>query len=400
MNLKHLTLHFSPRMRLQNEPSIHPETYFKRFLTSERKLSVVSIALYNLFAKKPENVEDIFEFHSLESMTDIREINDEEDKSSLFFDDSWKRPTDVVLNLKMMRTDFFNFDMAQILGEITGLEYVYFVNRHPSGLTTPPNTSFTGPSSNESSVSIDHESSSSRHFVRNRKDLNTTLRDAYLNALVTKHGPTLVHLALPTRWPLSLSQFARLVRAAPNLTQLSLAVDTGSLQSLRLLFPFLQQLRVLRLLVPTERDIHIYSCNGEGMTLRSMFEQDDSIHIRVLGREMIGEEGRNDSFPQMKYVILGWKAFELGGVHEVEEQVTLDEKTCAEDSPVGQEVSDGVRSHDSEPEQTNNDGDDSNCQVQLTKVVKVKRREVKRVPWEVVSDIEILRMDSREVIAD
>ena len=408
VNLKHLTMHFSPRMRLQNEPSINLETYFKRFLGTKKQLNVESIAQFNVFAKKPEDIDEVCDISKIRHITDIRAVGNEDDESATFLDESWKKPHCQRLHLTSIRTDFLNHHLAQALDQqIHGLQRVYLVNRFPSHLITPPaSTSPSDPSppSNRTSESTppDRDTTiNNRYSTSPTKDRNTILRDAYLNALIDRHGPNLVHLALPTRWPLPLSLLHRLIRAAPNLTQLSIAVESESFQNLRLLLPFLGKLRVMRLLVPTERDIQIYGCAKTGMSLRRIIEEADETHIRVMGREMIYEEGRNEVFPEMKYVILGWKAFELGGMHEIEVPEEEEDPSLAINGhPPDQVLADdmeeaNVNGHRSEEQEMSCD---KRSDAKPEKMVKVWRRRVKRVPWDAVRDIEILKMDSQEIV--
>jgi len=116
-----------------------------------------------------------------------------------------------------------------------------------------------------------------------------------------------------------------------------------------MLLPFLKNIRAIRLLIPTTGpEAHV-------QRFESMVESEDIVHEEHIGRETAGED-----FPNLRYVGLGWKAWELGGHYE---------KTIK------------VMHEDGEEEE---------------KVVL--RRKVRRVDFDVVKEVEIWKMDSLEVI--
>ena len=245
-----------------------------------------------------------------------------------------------------MRHDRLSKHFVQHLGKMHGLERLYLINpRHipmmPNGHTGPSPQSAPTPATTPSDAS-------SNNVFNNRTVPKTSIRDACIDTIISNHGSTLKHLILPDRWPMSNAMVGRLFRNCPNITQLALAPEIASFSGMRMLLPFLKQIRAVRLLIPTTGDI------AQQQKFASLVEEEDDVHEEHIGRETA------EDFPNLRYMGLGWKVWELGGHFEKVFKVK------------------------------NEDGVDEE---------RVSRtRRCKRVDRGVVRDVEIWKMDSLDVI--
>ncbi|KAL1965682.1 hypothetical protein VTN77DRAFT_5182 [Rasamsonia byssochlamydoides] len=340
-NLRELKMHWSPRMREAQEPSVILHDYFRK-CSKERPLKLKKIAMQNLYARNTEDWSEAIDQSSIEEVTFLSSPGFEDAASSTFVHNTWtSRPPAGQVNFKSIRHDSFNKKHCEFLTTFTGLERLYFVNPvhdqlnsprqsvGPSSTTvTPPrveNTTNTAPTTAASAIAARAVSPASPHSPLNSVNQNILMRDTYFNTIVGNHGATLRHLLLPSRWPLSANLIARLVHACPNLEQLALAAEISALETSRLLLPFLRKLVAIRILIPqpavsekaASGQSTIFQANGGAFfsapTIADVLELDDHIHNEMMGAALADKE----TFGKLKVVGLGWKGWELGEFYTI-----------------------------------------------------------------------------------
>jgi len=374
--LEALQMHFSTRMRDQSEPSVHLSYFFRRNIAAKRKLRLKTVGLYNLFAGV-DSVEmiDAVDSTCCEHFTSLNTFGNDEDRGPLsngnathFLDSNWLVPIDVEHpKPKSVRLDHLATYHAQDLARSTGLERLYLINARHKPDVPPGDTAFSSPPNSEASspsasASAPCGSSTTPRSARGVATPNTALRDLYFDNICNVCGPTLQHLILPARWPLPTAMIARLIRSCPNLTQLSCAMECTSFDMIRMLMPFLSNLWAIRVLAPAQG-------GDEGRKRKAMFDRfaglDDAYHEEKFAQELSPDQknGAKGDFPDLKYIGLGHKVWEIGGLVEQTIQVTDQE----EDGPVQREEI-------------------------------VWRRKVKRIQEKDVMDVEIWKMDTLDVI--
>lgn len=260
--LRDLKMHWSPRMRNEQEPSVMLSTYFRKCIAAKKPLAVRRVSLQNLYALHNEDFGLAFDPHTVEDVTILNNTGAEgPDFMNTFVDSTWPtNPPHNASKLRSMRQDALSKRHSDFLGSFTGLQRLYFVSARgdPNDCFSSRRSS-TGPSPTAPTPPVD-----TNHFLSNGVSANSpadspasnsglqiNIRDSYFNNIITNHASTLRQLLLPSRWPLPASLIARLVHSAPHLEQLALATELSSMETLGLLLPFLRHLVALRLLVPT-----------------------------------------------------------------------------------------------------------------------------------------------------
>lgn len=383
--LDNVQLHFSPRMRDQGEPSVVLSQFFRKLVMAKKQLKISRMGVYNLLA--PMDATECISAVDTTACRDFTALNSfgiDEDKftaasnATYFIDRTWLVPIDQVdkPKPKLLRVDQLHKRHALELQRATGLEYLYLVNaRHkPEGANGCALSTPTSRDASPRAISVIGSGSSSRSS-RSTPTPNTSLRDLYMDNICNICGPTLKHLILPSRWPLPQTTVARLIRSAPNLTQLSAALMCTDLHVSRMLFPFLTKLYAIRLLSPTQE-------GPEGRKMQCIFEKfveaDDYYHAEKLSQELAetGPDGGKSDFPHLRYVGIGYKVWKIGGL--IEDRLKV---------PIANETS---------------TGDDSSWDTQREggawrEEITYKRR-VTRIEEEDVKHVEIWKMDSLDVI--
>jgi hypothetical protein len=258
--LRELKLHWSPRMRLAQEPSVSLHDYFRKCTAAKQPLSVKKLSFQNLYAFHSEEFNISFDPTTVEDVTFLNG-SDTVGLMNTFVENSW--PTivpDRKLKIRSMRMDTVSKRNSEFIGNFKGLERLYFVNvfdNSPDYLNSPrpgmgPAFSAMTPPVSDSPAANGTSANSPATAASPASQLNIALsvRDSYLANITINHGATLRHLLLCSKWPLSTSMIARLVHSCPNLEQLALATDFSSMDSLGMLVPFLRKLVALRLLIP------------------------------------------------------------------------------------------------------------------------------------------------------
>ncbi|KAA8652691.1 hypothetical protein EYZ11_007964 [Aspergillus tanneri] len=381
--LRDLKLHWSPRMRTAQEPSVMLHDYFRKCIAAKQPLSLKNIGLHNLYALHTEEFNLAFNQETVENVTILNNVGvDDLNFMNTFVDSSWpNNPPHKRIRIKSLRQDSLSRRHADFLGSFTGLEKIYFVNvsanpqenincprqwAPPGGLTPP---------------SLDQNHSPSNEAVAPTPDsiqsagMQTSVRDSYLNPLISNHCATLRHMLLPARWPLSSSTIARLVHASPRLEQFAFATEFSSMETLGLVLPFLRNLVALRLLVPTNNGSKLQStglgpchmpkplANGSNVftsarSFADIVEADDEVLLEKLSESLADQQ----VFSRLQLFGMGRKAFQLGEYYTIPaNQVEQESQVCQWQSP-STEITRDDKSPSSAPPQE----DDSHANGVLT----------------------------------
>ncbi|KAJ5312579.1 hypothetical protein PENANT_c007G06227 [Penicillium antarcticum] len=343
--LRDLKLHWSPRMRDAQEPSVSLHDYFRKLIANKQPLAVKKMSFQNLYAFHTEDFNFAFDPTTVEDVTFLSGVEGS-NLANTFMENSWPTvPPHGKLRIKSVRMDAVSKRNAEFIGNFQDLERLYFVNvtsesndylnspRHglasSSALTPPtyesqPNGAINGTSSNSPITSASPAS---------QLTATSSIRDVYLSHISVNHGATLRNLLLPSRWPLSTGMVGRLVHSCPNLEQLALATEFTSMDSLSLLIPFLRKLKALRLLIPpssgqpqnvpagsapgisrsAQRDTTLglsrplkeTIANAKSFT--ELVEMDDTALTDLISHDLANEQ----VYGNVKVLGLGWKAWEL-----------------------------------------------------------------------------------------
>ncbi|KAJ5945698.1 hypothetical protein N7454_002537 [Penicillium verhagenii] len=260
--LRELKLHWSPRMRIAQEPSISLHNYFRKSLAAKQPITVKKLSFQNMYAFHSEEFNIAFDPTTVEDVTFLSGT-DTPGLMNSFIEQSW--PTILPhkkLKIKSIRMDMVSKRNSEFLGNFKGLERIYFVSvtaDNPDCLNSPRFTNPPAPSALTPPVSeYPHVSGNGTNanspatLASPASQLHATLggRDSYLSNITLNHGASLRHLLLSSKWPLSTAMVARLVHGCPNLEQLGLATDLACMESLGMLVPFLRKLVALRLMIP------------------------------------------------------------------------------------------------------------------------------------------------------
>lgn len=362
--LRELNLHWSPRMRDAQEPSVSLHDYFRKLITHKQPLAVKKMSFQNLYAFHTEDFNFAFDPTTVEDVTFLTGV----EGSSLvntFVESSWPTvPPHAKLCIKSVRMDTVSKRNSEFIGNFTGLERLYFVNvnaESSDSLNSP--RAGGGPASSELTPPLsDHQlpgapnataANSPINYASPASQLNATssVRDIYLSHITTNHGATLRHLLLPSKWPLSTGMIARLVHSCPNLEQLALATEFSSLDSLGLLLPFLRKLKAMRLLIPPSSGQSQTSPTGAAIkatvsthsnsafdytkvagdsvmnakSLAELVDIDDAILTEMLSYSLADQQICGD----MKIIGMGWKTWELRGFYKAPIPSRLNEQSMS-----------------------------------------------------------------------
>ncbi|KAJ5894285.1 hypothetical protein N7495_005976 [Penicillium taxi] len=358
--LQDLRLHWSPRMRLAQEPSISLHDYFRKCIAAKQPLAVKKISFQNMFAFHSAEFNDAFDPTTVEDVTFLSGT-DNMSLGNKFVEHSWPvAPPHRKLKIKSCRVDAISKRNSEFLENFKGLERLYFVNvttdssdylnsPRPAGTgstaLTPPVTDYAvynAPTGTTNSPTV--------ASPVNQFNVTLSVRDKYLANIMTHHGASLRHLLLCSKWPLSTSMVARLVHSCPNLEQLALSTEFSSIESLGMLVPFLRRLVALRLLIPAgspapqtgpangssnrapnmsfdppfkikqlswaetsiELPKDVEDAISNARSLADLVDMDDQLLMKMMSFDLADKK----IFGRLKIVGLGWKAFELRDFYE------------------------------------------------------------------------------------
>ncbi|KAL5343190.1 hypothetical protein BJX70DRAFT_354785 [Aspergillus crustosus] len=336
--LRELKLHWSPRMRNMQEPSVMLHDYFRKCISAKQPLTIKKLGMANLYARHSEDFKEAFDSCTVEEVTMLHQIRADLTNLNTFVDSTWPVAPHQKMRLKSIRANVYNQRQSDFLGSFTGLEKIYFTGStspcdsiNSARQLAPAATTLTPPASDHTaSSSCDLITPTSADSPSNFPGMQARIRDNSINNIVLNHAATLRHLLLPARWALSSSTIARIVHACPQLEQLAFAADFSSMDTLGLLLPFLRNLRAMRLLVPTHitpsgteeaygQSTKFAACkdsNAADVHPRSMLELvelDDEILIEKLGETLADQQ----LFQHLKIIGFGRKAFLLGEYYTV-----------------------------------------------------------------------------------
>ena len=287
--LRHLKLHWSPRMREARELSTHESAYFGRCATAKYTIPLLSICIQNLYTYHDISGCNLFDHSLVESITFLNSTGGlGDDPGSVFVDQhSWRKTDeDAPSNLKMLRVDKVSYQQCSFIENVKGLEKLYLIGPQSSNgrrlKSTTPNNGTPLPNSPASSYS-------SASSIDNPNIMS--LKDEYIETITKKHGHTLKHLLLLPQWRLTDDEIALIMRRCPNLEQLGIGAEFSNFQHLRLLVPFLKRLTALRIL-----------SSPDDMTfVNKMREMDD----RGMHEKRLSEETAKWNLSKLQYMELG-----------------------------------------------------------------------------------------------
>lgn len=340
-HLEDLKMHWSPRMRENQEPSVVVHDYFRHCIRNKAPLKLKKLALHNLFSRHTNEWQEASDDSVLEEMTFLNGYSEDSPSHHTFVDKTWSiahMQISEITNLKLIRHDLVSKEFCEFLSCYRGLEKLYCVNAarsigsrpsmRPSGNNTIMRSYLVGNGigANGNFPSIAGNGSitapSSPRSPASNATLHLQLRDSYFNSVMANHGATLRHLILPSRWPLSSTTLARLVHICPNLEQVAFALEVSTMDAFALLIPFLRKLQAMRILIPsTEKSTQEQAITQPSLTspippFSSMYEMvdlDDDIHIEKISAVSADRErGRS-----LKVIGMGWKAWELGDFYYI-----------------------------------------------------------------------------------
>lgn len=287
--LRHLKLHWSPRMREEKELSTHESAYFGRCATARYSIPLRTVAIQNLYTCHDISGCDLFDHSLLERVTLLNSTGGLGDDPGTAFVDQhdWRRnEEDTPSNLKMLRLDKVSRQQCSFIESIKGLEKLYLIGPQPPQggrvKTITPNGGTPLPNSPASSQSSPSSTDSPNIMA---------LKDDYIEAITKKHGRTIKHLLLLPQWRLTDDDIALIVRQCPNLEQLGIGADFSSFKHLRLFVPFLSNLTALRIL----------SSPDDPSFVDKMHEMD----VRELHEKMLSEETAKWELSKLQYMELG-----------------------------------------------------------------------------------------------
>lgn len=341
--LRELTMHWSPRMREFQEPSVLVHDYFRQCTAENLPMKLRKVAFYNFYARRTFDMNSAFEEDLIEDMTFISNSGTGTEESPYhlsFVDRTWlvAPQPNAKCSWKSIRHDTLTKEFCEFLSSVKGLERLIFVNPPRTSVETIQSPRQTGwqlvNTSNPTSqilngamqtsamagLSRGGSASSSPRSPSTNTSPVLQLRDSFFIPIIASNGATLRNLVLPSRWPLSTSLIARLVRACPNLEQVAMAPEVSAMESFQLLIPFLRRLTAMRILIaPGERSSGVQTVSLRGnspapfITLSELADLDVRLHIEKIS----AISADRDTHSNLKIVGLGHRGFELGEFYQV-----------------------------------------------------------------------------------
>ena len=143
---------------------------------------------------------------------------------------------------------------------------------------------------------------------------SSSLRDLYLDTICKVSGDALKHLIFPLKWPMTSTMVAKLIRACPNLTQLSACIECEGVEIWKILMPFLKHLWAMRLNI-----ISWHGSSGEPENLDEVFEGSPEF------TEVLVELLSTGDYDNLRYIGIGNVIYEAVGWEEHVERVPVEE---------------------------------------------------------------------------
>jgi len=251
--LQDLRMHWSPRMREEAEPSINLRSYFGKCLEAQYHIPLESLAFQNFYGVNTGDLQDICD---LETIRNTEFINcfggGTGSPGTIFVDETWKNipGREYFKNFKRNRSSEISEPHAKILANISGLEELYLIGDKPVDQNGLSNGYSDGHQKSPANDMFSPRSSSSHNPSPGRtlEQANAVLLKQYLHILVAQHGQSIRKLLLHNSWALSGDQISELVSCCPHLEQLALGLSGDEPNAMRILAPFLTNLRCIRIL--------------------------------------------------------------------------------------------------------------------------------------------------------
>ena len=297
--LRHLKLHWSPRMREERELSTHESAYFGRCATAQYSIPLQTVAIQNLYTYHNISGCKLFDHSIVQEVTFINSTGGLGDDPGTAFvhQHNWQKPDDddPTSNLKMLRVDKVSPQQCSFIGMVEGLERLYLIGPQPPQTRRSKGMTPNGGTPLPNSPASTHSSPSS---IDNPNVM--ALKEDYIETITKKHGRTLKHLLLLPQWRLTDDDIALIVRNCPNLEQLGIGAEYCNFQHLRLFVPFLTKLTALRIL----------SSPDDSSFVNRMREMDD----RGMHEKRLSEETAKWNLSKLQYMELGAEdlIFEVG----------------------------------------------------------------------------------------
>lgn len=244
--LEDLRLHWSPRMREEAEPSINLRTYFGKCLEAKYKIPLKNLAFQNFYGVNNGDLKDICNPETIRGTDFINCFGGSQGgPATVFIDDTWKDipGADTFKNFKRNRISEPAEQHARILNAFSGMEELYFVHVDPPPKMNGAAKTPTGEGATPRSNSLSYPSPG-----RTLEQANAALCKQYLHTLFTHHGHSLRKLLLHDQWTISGEQLSELVSSCPNLEELGIGLSDDDPNAMRILAPFLRNLRCIRIL--------------------------------------------------------------------------------------------------------------------------------------------------------
>lgn len=340
-HLEDLKMHWSPRMRENQEPTVAVHDYFRHCIRNKAPLKLKKVAFHNLFSRHTNEWQEASDDSVLEELTFLNGYSEDSPSHHTFVDKTWataRMQISEKSKLKLIRHDLVSKEFCEFLSCTSGLEKLYCVNAarsigsrpsvRPSGNNTTTHSYLIGNGigANGTFHSIAGNGSITSPSSPRSPAPNTTqhlqLRDSYFNSVMANHGATLRHLILPSRWPLSSITLARLVHVCPNLEQFAFALEVSTLDAFALLIPFLRKLQAMRILIPsTEKSVQeqaLVQPNSNPpvphfFSMHDVVDLDDDLHTEKISAVTADRERGS----AIKVIGMGWKAWELGDFYYI-----------------------------------------------------------------------------------
>lgn len=341
--LQELKMHWSPRMRNAQEPSVTLSDYFRKCVAAEKPLRIKKFSVQNLYAVHRDDIDRAIDENTLEEFSFLNDPGSSGSNMHTFVDRTWPvNPQSSVIRLKCLRHDVICQRLCDFLGKVTGLERLYFVNsardpNSPANFTLQSSSLLSAASSPTGYFASSNFAREATSSGSSSPDASTSvhnpqisLRDNYLNTVFTHHSATLRHLLLSSRWIIPSTLIARLVHSCPQLEQLGFATDFNTMDTLPHLLPVLRDLVAFRLLIPSGSNTPSHQSMSSGIPhqkassygpsaanwprkpasvqcLTDIMELDDAFLAEEISLKIA--EGNVPS--KLQIIGIGWKAWKL-----------------------------------------------------------------------------------------
>ena len=385
-NIEHLKMHWSPRMRRERETSVNLNMYFGRIYASNRRMRLKSIAMQNLYCLGHEgNFLGMYDPDYLESMTAIDATGGADDEGNMAFVASPPKRLAPMPKLRILRGNKVSAHHCAGLAKMRPLQQYYLLSGQDLQELDTPTSSRTGSiASPGSQISVSQRGSlydghrsvsgtpqsisdarSSPSSVSNPYATASTpassttpapvvaLSQRYTDNIFRHHGRMLTHLLLLPQWRLSMDDLKQLTSSCICMRQLGIGVQNSGFETLQILVPNMPHLWALRILDSPKEWAPADDAND------SMRAEDEWYE------EKISDQTWQSGWDELQWLGLGSLCFELLGPESAR---TPRNSNDSEDSGDDMEA-------------------DSN-----------QRRRVARRPLLAVKDIEIWKMDRKQII--